>query len=226
MAKVTAYIHKPITHFQILGDLYPPRRPFELQRTLLVPTLGQTAVLGVLPRCRLSGSSNTTQRLHRRHPTPNTQRPRHGPCHPTPNRWSVQPNAQIRKHPTPNIEHPTPKKISSAPRYLLIYGVLGPRWDPLGSLGGRRRLGALVPSLLGPAAARWGSAAGWGSAARSRRGVPARAARNRRPESDPTPFWVGTRKRPCRSHPTPKSSNDRPRLALRCSYRNDDGAIV
>lgn len=54
-----------------------------------------------------------------------------------------------------------------------------------------------------------GSAARWGAAARSRRGVPARAARNRGRESDPTPFWEGTRGRPCRKpnaqNPTPNA---------------------
>ena len=115
---------------------------------------------------------------------------------------------------------------------------MGLRWDPAGFLGGRRRLGALVPSLLGPAAARSGSAARWGAAARSRRGVPARAARNRRRESDPTPFWGGgTRGRPCRGpnaqHPTPKqpnaqrpTPNARRQRALGCTYRDADYTVV
>ena len=71
---------------------------------------------------------------------------------------------------------------------------MGLRWDPGGFLGGGRGLGALVPSLLGAAAARSGSAARWGAAARSKRGVPARAARNRRRESDPA------------VHPTPTAN--------------------
>ena len=86
--------------------------------------------------------------------------------------------------------------------------MLGPRRDPARCLGGRRRLGALVPSPLGAAAARSGSAARWGAAARSGGGVPARAARNRRRESDPTPFKRRTPGRPCLApntqHPTPK----------------------
>ena len=77
-------------------------------------------------------------------------------------------------------------------------------WDPAGCLGGRGRLGGLVPSLLGAAAARWGSAARSGAAARLRRGVPARAARNRRRESDPTPFWGAPGGDPA-AHPTPNA---------------------
>jgi hypothetical protein len=116
---------------------------------------------------------------------------------------------------------------------------LGLRWDPAGFLGGRRRLGALVPSLLGPAAARSGSAARWGAAARSRRGVPARAARNRRRESDPTPFWgvpggdPAANPTPNTQRPTPNAQatqrptpNARPQLALGCTYRDADYTVV
>ena len=140
------------------------------------------------PRCRLPASSNTTQRLRQRHPTPNTQRPILGPCAQTPNAQVCRHPTPNIEHPTPKIEHPTPKNFSSASRYLLIWGGVGSCWDPAGVLGGGRRLGAPLPSLLGAAAARLGSAARWGAAARRRRGVPARAARKGRPESDPTPF--------------------------------------
>ena len=84
--------------------------------------------------------------------------------------------------------------------------MLGLRWDPGGFLGGGRGLGALVPSLLGAAAARSGSAARWGAAARSKRGVPARAARNRRRESDPTPFLKARPGGDPAVHPTPTAN--------------------
>ena len=77
---------------------------------------------------------------------------------------------------------------------------MGLRWDPGGFLGGGRGLGALVPSLLGAAAARWGAAA------RSKRGVPARAARNRRRESDPTPFLKARPGGDPAVHPTPTAN--------------------
>ena len=84
--------------------------------------------------------------------------------------------------------------------------MLGLRWDPGGFLGGGRGLGALVPSLSGAAAARSGPAARWGAAARSKRGVPARAARNRRRESDPTPFLKARPGGDPAVHPTPTAN--------------------
>ena len=84
--------------------------------------------------------------------------------------------------------------------------MLGLRWDPGGFLGGGRGLGALVPSLLGAAAARSGSAARWGAAARSKRGVPARAARNRRRESDPSPSLKARPGGDPAVHPTPTAN--------------------
>ena len=83
---------------------------------------------------------------------------------------------------------------------------MGLRWDPGGFLGGGRGLGALVPSLSGAAAARSGPAARWGAAARSKRGVPARAARNRRRESDPTPFLKARPGGDPAVHPTPTAN--------------------
>jgi hypothetical protein len=160
------------------------------------------------PRC-----CPPTPKVHRP-PTPRAHRP------PTPNAQSpYTPNAQRPEpiypqrptpkvhipptpnpdHPTPYIEHPTPEKISSAPRCLLIWAPFGPRRDPVGYSGDRRRPGAFVTPISRAAAAR------------SRGGVRAGATRNRRWESDPTPFWGGTRGRPCRppnaqapKRPTPK----------------------
>jgi hypothetical protein len=64
---------------------------------------------------------------------------------------------------------------------------------------GRGRLGYLVGSVLGAAAATWGAAA------TSRGGGPARAARNRRPGSDPTPFSQADPGATLPRDPTPKS---------------------
>jgi hypothetical protein len=69
---------------------------------------------------------------------------------------------------------------------------------------GRGRLGYLVGSVLGAAAATWGAAA------TSRGGGPARAARNRRPGSDPTPFSQADPGATLPRDPTPTTQRPRP----------------
>jgi hypothetical protein len=88
-----------------------------------------------------------------------------------------------------------------------LVGAVGGFWG-WGAARLSRRLG------FGGGGGEGGSAATWGAAATSRGGGPARAARNRRPGSDPTPFSPAdpgvtlprdpTPKHPTPKHPTPK----------------------
>jgi hypothetical protein len=152
------------------------------------------------------GIQRPTPKVHRP-PTPNAQRPEPiYPQRPTP-KVHIPPTPNP-DHPTPYIEHPTPKKIPSAPRCLLIWAPFGPRRDPVGYSGDRRRPGAFVTPISRAAAAR------------SRGGVRAGATRNRRWESDPTPFWGVTRGRPCRppNAQRPAAASPALHLAQRRAY--------
>ncbi len=180
------------------------------------------------PRCRPSGSSNTTQRLRQRHPTPDTQHPTGGPCHPTP---------KIRGgHPTPkSVDTQRPISNTQRPKnFLPLRGIFLYRgcWDPAGCLGGRRRLGALVPSPLGAAAARWGAAARSGEVYQPGRRETGGGRATQRPFKRRTPGATlprtqhptsNTQRPPNTQHPTPNALRSQ---ALQGTYGDYDDTVV
>jgi hypothetical protein len=212
---VTTHSHESATLFRIPGERCLTRRPFEAWTTLPAPRSRRAAVLGLPPRCRLLGPFETTQRHRQGHPTPNTQRPTGGPCHPTPRTRG--------RRPTPKSVN-AQRLISNTQRPKIFFrfavsshmGVVGTRRGVWGSGGGS---GPRFPPLWGRRRRGAGRRRGRGrrrGAGRRRGGLPARAARNRRREGDPTPPQAldpgaalphTQRQTPNAQHPTPKTPN-------------------
>ena len=183
---MTAHSHESAVHFRIPGDRCLTRRPFEAWATLPAPRSRRAAVLGLPPRCRLSGPFETTQRLRQGHPTPNTQRQTGGPCHPTPKTRG--------RHPTPKSVN-AQRLISNTQRPKIFFrfavsshmGVVGTRRGVWGSGGGsgprfpplwgRRRRGAGRWVLGVGSPWRWRWVVSKGPKRRQRGGSPSTAAR-------------------------------------------------
>jgi hypothetical protein len=98
LVKVTTYIHKPTIHFRTPGDLYLPRRPcWRLDQGRLRYLCSHLAAASWGPPTPPNAFAGGIQRPH----------------HPTPNRWSVPPNAHTTQRPKGGPCHPTPKSVTT-----------------------------------------------------------------------------------------------------------------